>query len=261
MESTRQELAQQYKDASNLNARSAIYRFATASAAPPWPQWVFDQFAPDLPPDARVLEIGCGDGALWKKNRDRTPASWRVILCDLSPGMLAATEELAFWRVQADATDLPFDCAFDAVVANHMLYHVDDRAAAIAGIRRLLKPGGKLYAATNSQAHLCEMKDLIEHFLGERSPLAGRMPFSLENGEEQLRPIFERVETRRVSGELRITDPATVVGYVMSINEAKDQIIGERREELERMVGDRIARDGAFVCRTATGMFVAAATA
>ena len=53
---------EQYRDASNLNARSAIYRFGDQKTTP-WPRWVFEQLA--LPSNARVLELGCGSGALW----------------------------------------------------------------------------------------------------------------------------------------------------------------------------------------------------
>ena len=74
-------------------------------------------------------------------------------------------------------------------------------------------------------------------------------------------PYFDRIEIRRLGGELRITDPAAVVNYVMSINESQELIVGERREELEGIVRDRIAADGAFICKTATGMFVATVTA
>ena len=259
MMTSRRQIQEQYRDASNLNARSAIYRFAT-STGPPWPRWVFEQFSPDLPADARVLEIGCGDGALWKKNADRTPARWQVVLCDLSPGMLHSAGGLNFNRLQADAARLPIaDHTFEAVVANHMLYHVDDRRRALAEIRRVLKPGGRLYATTNSNAHMSEMKDLIERFLGERSPLSGPIPFNLENGEAQLRPFFSRIETRRIGGELRVTDPDAVIRYVMSINESQELIVGERFEELGRIVRERIAAGGAFVCHTATGMFIATA--
>jgi hypothetical protein len=76
---SREDVKEQYRDASNLNARSAIYRFGETSA-PPWPRWVFDQFAADLPSDALVLEIGCGDGALWRKNLDRLPHGWTATL-------------------------------------------------------------------------------------------------------------------------------------------------------------------------------------
>jgi SAM-dependent methyltransferase len=219
---------------------------------------VFDQFSGDVPAEARILELGCGDGALWKKNSDRTPAAWRIVLCDLSEGMLNATRELGFARVRTDAAKLPFaERSFDAVIANHMLYHVGDRPAALAGIARVLKPGGRLYAATNSQTHLSAINDLFQQFLGQRSPISGPMPFTLENGEPQLRTHFAKVEIRRVGGELRVTDPDAVVRYVMSANESQELIVGGRFEELNRLVREKIAAEGAFVCRTATGMFVA----
>jgi ubiquinone/menaquinone biosynthesis C-methylase UbiE len=72
---------------------------------------VFDQLR-DLPADAKVLEIGCGDGGLWKRNLDRLPAGWRIVMYDLSTGMLIAaraalpaTQFRAF--VQGDAERLP----------------------------------------------------------------------------------------------------------------------------------------------------------
>jgi SAM-dependent methyltransferase len=185
-----------------------------------------------------------------------------VILCDLSHGMLDATRELGFPRIRTDAAMLPFaDRAFDAVIANHMLYHVEDRAAALAGIERVLKPGGKLYAATNSDAHLSSIRDLLQRLLGRRSPFPGAMPFRLENGEAQLRPHFDQIEIRRVGSELRVTDLQAVVGYVMSCNDSHELIAGGRLEELNRLVRERIAAEGAFVCHTATGMFVATTTA
>ena len=53
---------------------------------------------------------------------------------------------------------LPFEAdTFDAVVANHMLYHVPDRAQALAEMQRVLKPGGQVYLATNGLAHLREL--------------------------------------------------------------------------------------------------------
>lgn len=53
---------EQYQDAANLNARIALHqRFGTAKIG--WHPWVFDQL--DLPPDACVLELGCGPGLLW----------------------------------------------------------------------------------------------------------------------------------------------------------------------------------------------------
>ena len=53
------QLAEQYKDETNLSARQRLYRFRDPRATP-WPRWVFEQL--DLPANARVLEVGCGTG-------------------------------------------------------------------------------------------------------------------------------------------------------------------------------------------------------
>jgi len=261
MKNDRQTLQRQYADASNLNARSAIYRFGHPNATP-WPRWVFDQLG-DLPADARVLEIGCGDGGLWKRNLDRLPTGWRIAMLDLSPGMLAAarpalpaTQFPAF--VQGNAERLPFvDGRFDAVIANHMLYHVADRPRALREIRRVLVPDGRLFAGTNSAAHLVPMKDLIDEFLGDASPLEGHLPFSMENGAAAIGGAFAKVESRFVRGQLRVTDPEAIVRYVMSVEGAPQRITGGRFEELRRRAQRVIESNGAFILPTAAGMFVA----
>ena len=256
---SKRELKEQYRDNSNLNARSAIYRYGVNSAAP-WPRWVFDQLAPSrLSADARVLEVGCGDGALWRKNLDRLPDGWKLVLTDLSPGMLAAARaDLPFpcVRCNAERIALP-DATCHAVVANHMLYHVPDRPRALAEIRRVLVPGGRLLAATNGDGHLAAITALINEFMTSTSPFTQGMPFSLENGEAQLRAFFPRVSVQRLQGELRVTDPAAVVAYVMSVTGAPEQINGPRRDDLWTRVRDEIARAGAFVVRTDAGLFEA----
>ena len=75
---------------------------------------------------------------------------------DLSPGMLHSARPLAGSDplLVADAQALPFPCdAFDVTLAMHMLYHVPDRALAIAELRRVLRPDGVALVVTNSQRH------------------------------------------------------------------------------------------------------------
>ena len=76
----------------------------------------------------------------------RIPSTWDITLSDLSSGMLDSA-----WRnlvvtgrnykfKEIDAQEIPFeDETFDAVIANHMLYHVPDKPKAIAEIKRVLK--------------------------------------------------------------------------------------------------------------------------
>src|SRR5262245_12594170 len=137
--------SEQYRTAENLQARMQFHaRFGARGSD--WHAWVFDRLR--LPSECRVLEIGCGTGALWQENATRIPEGWEILLSDLSPGMLEQSRlnlrdaARSFWTVAADAQALPCpDAAFDAVLANHMLYHVPDRPQALAEIRRVLRPG------------------------------------------------------------------------------------------------------------------------
>ncbi len=88
-----------------------------------------------------ALDLGCGTGAgLRKLERDGR----RVLGLDLRPEGLAATrrQRPECWLVQADADSLPLgDATVDLITALDVLEHVDDRAA-LAEIRRVLRPGG-----------------------------------------------------------------------------------------------------------------------
>lgn len=162
----------QYRDASNLTARGGLHeRFSTNGYG--WHRWVFDRL--ELPADGWVLELGCGPGWLWRENSSRVPATWTVMLSDFSQGMVREAERnlaavglgqrarLSF--AVADAGAIPFGAAsFDAVVANHMLYHLPDLAGALSEVRRVLRPGGRFYAATNGRAHLQELDELLARF-------------------------------------------------------------------------------------------------
>lgn len=74
-------LNEQYKDASNFNARFQLHeRFSVNQYG--WLPWVFDHIR--LPEEARILELGCGPGRLWQKNLHRIPAGWDVTLKNLA---------------------------------------------------------------------------------------------------------------------------------------------------------------------------------
>src|SRR5271169_5077755 len=93
----------------------------------------------------RILDAGCGSGPLFAALRDRGAV---VTGFDKSAGML----ELARRRLGAGAdlrvadlgSPLPFpDGTFDDVVASLVLDYLEDWAAPLAELRRVLKPGGR----------------------------------------------------------------------------------------------------------------------
>jgi SAM-dependent methyltransferase len=210
-------LADQYADAGNLSARVALHeRFSTADR--PFRPWLLDRMRERLGGDARVLTLGCGAGDLYAENAGRVPAGWAVTLTDASPGMVREARERvddADALAVADAAAPPFATrAFDAVTANHMLYHVPDRRRALREIRRVLVPGGHLFAATNGAGNMRALFALLESVHG--GPIERGSGFRLANGREQLAAVFASVDRVDYDDGLRVTDPEAVVDYALS---------------------------------------------
>jgi ubiquinone/menaquinone biosynthesis C-methylase UbiE len=251
-------LNEQYRNASNLNARIELHRrFSTNPYG--WHRWVFDQLR--LAPDARVLELGCGPGELWRENGGRIPEGWEVTLADLSPGMLAEARRSLrdlprpFAFAEVDAQVIPFpDARFDGVIANHMLYHVPDREKALAEIRRVLRPSGRFCAATNGRAHMAELREWLRRWVPDTQRWS--LAFSLENGQEQLERWFPHVTLRRYEDTLVITEAAPLIAYVRS-GYASSGVVGERLTEFTRFVEQELASHGAIRITKATGLFEA----
>jgi len=252
-------VAEQYRTSSNLEARIRLHeRFGTNRYR--WHRWVFDQF--DLPRPARVLELGCGIGKLWLENSDRLPQDWDVTLSDFSEGMLHKTREnlagsghdFAFRVI--DARRIPFEPEqFDAVIANHMLYYVDDKPRAFSEMRRVLKRGGRLYAATNGGKHMQELVNLIEAF-DASIPFIERTieGFTLENGAQQVAEWFGDVEVRRYPDMLVVTDENALLDYILSASSVFD-LPGPRKAELAKFVMEQFAlRSGVFTIAKDAGI-------
>jgi ubiquinone/menaquinone biosynthesis C-methylase UbiE len=229
----------QYRDSSNLDARVVIHqRFSTNSYG--WFQWVFDPLF-KLPENAKILELGCGHGLLWRENISRIPMAWSITLSDLSPGMLdAAWRNLvvtgrAFQFKEIDAQSIPFqDETFDAVIANHMLQHVPDRPKAIAEIKRVLRPHGKLIATTIGKNHMLQLNDWLARGSGGRLSGMYSLLFTLESGADQLKECFAHVSLSRYQDNLEVTDVEPIIAYIRSGITASDL----REDELARLQSD-----------------------
>jgi SAM-dependent methyltransferase len=251
-------LAHQYADSRNLSARMVLHERFSENRQP-LRGWLFDRLA-DVPPDARVLEVGCGPGTLWVENRERIPAGWRLHLTDFSPGMAAeASAALAAARITAqvsvaDACRLPFaDGSADLVLAHGMLYHVADRPQALAELRRVLADGGRLHAWTVGEAHLRELDALVRRLAPELDTGAtGSGRFGLENGAAQLAAHFHHVYREDYPDGLWVTEVEPLVDYVRSWGEPGAGALARLRAE----VGEIIARDGGFRVTKSSGLFI-----
>lgn len=251
----------QYKDASNLNARIQLHqRFSVNKEG--LHRWVFDQL--DLPPTSRILELGCGSGQLWWENRDRLPPDWTLVLSDFSAGILQeARHKLRpynhpFAWLAADAQMIPLaDASVDAVIANHMLYHVPDLPRCLAEIQRVLRPRGRLYAVTNGSRHLHQIRDLHRRF-GEQhdvGEITEELTFRLENGPAHLTPWMSEVSVKRFDDALVVPEVDPMLAYMCS--GLRYQVDSHQVGPLRTFLEQEIARNGAIHVDKDTGMFVA----
>ncbi|HKB47554.1 MAG TPA: methyltransferase domain-containing protein [Ktedonobacterales bacterium] len=255
---------EQYRDAGNFSARVELHRrFSTNRGS--WQRWVFDHLLAALGPEAQVLEVGCGPALLWRANLDRLPAAWHVAVTDFSPGMIEtvrralAAHEARFSVAVADAQALPFaDASFDAVVANHMLYHMPDRPRAIAELARVLRPGGQLFAGTNGPAHLIEIERIVRRAGAQDGWWRAEAVngFTLENGAEQLAASFAPVTLDRYEDGLAVTEAEPVLAYIFSLGGQK-RLSQEQVQRLRGLLEAEIAASGAIHVTKETGLFVA----
>jgi len=251
----------QYKDASNFDARIAIHKsFSTNPKG--WFNWVFDTLA-KLPAESRILELGCGSAEMWKECSSRIPAGWVITLTDLSEGMLdAAWRNLVpfgrnFKFEQMDAQSISYgNKAFDAVIANHMLYHVPDREKALAEIKRVLKDGGRLMATTVGAGHMQEMYQWLKRVNTNQRPDMFSNPFTLENGRVQLSEFFSQISIARYPDNLKATEVDAILKYIISSISAAD-ISMEELVKIENELTATLVKIGEIFITKDSGLFEA----
>jgi SAM-dependent methyltransferase len=102
---------------------------------------------------SRLLDIGCGTGQSLQIYEGRSAG---YVGIDLSfEALLAARRKFpTMWWCQADACRLPFvDSSFEAVAFSSVLHHIPDFQPALLEARRVLTPGGRVFAFDPNLLH------------------------------------------------------------------------------------------------------------
>ena len=95
----------------------------------------------------RVLDIGCATGSLLERLKGR---GWETTGIEIS----AAQAEYGRQKRGLDVRDLPLEEnlfpaeSFDVVLASHLIEHVNDPAALVHEVHRILAPGGRFFVTT-----------------------------------------------------------------------------------------------------------------
>ena len=97
----------------------------------------------DPQPDERILDLGCGDGALTAKLVDM---GCNVVGVDSSAEQIEAARGLGLDAHVTDGHRLTYEAEFDAVFSNAALHWMGHPDEVISGVRRALRPGGRFVA-------------------------------------------------------------------------------------------------------------------
>jgi SAM-dependent methyltransferase len=223
---------QEYADEKRYAARMA--KQETATGPDPY-DVVFAAVAERQPRD--VLEVGCGRGEL--AERMSRELSAHVIAFDQSARMVELTAARGVEAIIGDVVDLPFrPGSFDCTVAAWMLYHASDLDRALEELCRVLRPDGRLVAATSSERNLAEVWELVDEI---GAPGGG---FTVERAGGALRRHFSHVEQRDVLGTVTFHGREDAHEYVAATRSAE---IADLLPDLdEPLVATR--RLAVFVC-------------
>jgi SAM-dependent methyltransferase len=154
-------------------ARNA--RFVSDLGAP-----VLELLAPR--PGERVLDLGCGDGAL---TRELARRGCEVVGVDGSAEQVAAARARGIDARVADGQDLRFESEFDAVFSNAALHWMTRPQAVIDGVFRALRPGGRFVAEFGGRGCVAKIVAALAAALARRRYEAAELsPWYFPSAEE-----------------------------------------------------------------------------
>lgn len=254
----------QYETPKNFNARQYLARkFKTNPET--FYQWVFRHIM--LKENMKVLEIGSGTGHFWLSNKDIIPKSWSITLTDYSSGMIENSKQnlknsgLNFKFQVADAENLKFEKeSFDLIIANLIMYHINDKNKALKGISNVLKKNGIFIASTFGKNDMIELyKILYEYLLSIGKILPERKnSFSLENGYDQLKPFFSKVKLLKYKNSLKINEAEPIINYFLSLNNISEGYVLLDKNEItgfRNILNEKLKKKSIIKVTKNTGMF------
>jgi SAM-dependent methyltransferase len=223
----------------------------------------------DIRAGSRVLDVAAGAGEQTITTARRVGRTGYVLATDIVANLLEfaaeAAREAGLTNIETrvmdgENLDLETD-SFDAVISRVGLIYFPDQQKALTGMRRVLRPGGKLAAIVYSTAENNQFFSIPVSIIRRRAqlppPLPGQPgPFSLGSPgvleEAFKRAGFHEVQTRVVAAPLRLPSAAECLRFERESFGALHQMLvslteGERKaawEEIEQELSRFEGRHG-----------------
>lgn len=271
--SQREEVIKQYIKSDNLEKRINIHEYSTSDVN--WHNYLFDKC--DIKEGMNILDIGCGNGLLWYRERNLLPDNVNIHLVDNSKAMLDSAKQIHFSEKDfytdknikfhyhiCDASNINElseinSKKFHRIMANHMLYHIDDsnRKLLLGSVNVMLTDDGKFIASTIGKNHMKEIFELAyEYDKNVKAPEWFSRGFILENGKEQLDEFFSDVTMFYHDNNLLIPDWRAIYDYLCSLP-GIEKVMRKNKEASVNFLKDRVTESKPFFIRKSTGVFVA----
>lgn len=256
-----QSLKNQYLNANNISARIRLHTDYSLNKQG-WFPWIYEHC--ELKENMKILEIGCGNGALWMEHLEDLPQGVSIFLSDISEGMIRdvrrniGEHHPGFSYASFDCQQIPYpDESFDLVLAGHVLFYCEDIPQVCQEVRRVLKPGGRFICSTYGTHHMREITELVQAF-DQRITLSGEAlyeSFGLENGEGILAPYFHQIQKKLYEDGILINRAEPLIEYILSCHGNQNQILLDRYNDFRSFVEQKTASTlritkeaGIFIC-------------
>ena len=271
--SQREEVIKQYIKSDNLEKRINIHEYSTSDVN--WHDYLLDKC--DIKEGMSILDIGCGNGLLWYRERNLLPDNINIYLVDNSKAMLDSAKQIHFSEKDfytdknikfhyhiCDASNINElsvinSKKFHRIMANHMLYHIDDsnRKLLLGSVNVMLTDDGKFIASTIGKNHMKEIFELAyEYDKNVKAPEWFSRGFILENGKEQLDEFFANVTMFYHDNNLLTPDWRAIYDYLCSLP-GIEKVMRKNKEASVKFLKDRVTESNPFFISKSTGVFVA----
>ena len=192
-----------------------------------------------LPKDAKLLEIGCGTG----HNLPMLGEFGQVDALEVDPIARGMAEKRLGRTVLSSplpALEGVPDATYDMVAALDVVEHIPDDKAALEGISRVLKPGGKLLMTVPAHQWMWSAHDVVNHHQRRYSKrdfkrLVNESPLKLESIGYLNSLLFPLAMAQRLASKLTGNEDANLAPPAEPINQVLERVFALERRVIGRI--------------------------
>jgi len=184
---------------------------------------IIEKLLAEMPKSAKILEVGCGGGALLKSLQSKGYKN--AMGLDISRNAIRTCSKRGVRNIKlADAIETGYEAnSFDAVVASDVLEHIENEGMALGEWRRILKHNGKLFVFAPAFNFLWSEHDLAnKHF--RRYEMKALAKLLHKNGFAVERLGYWNFLLSLPISAMRLLEKAAGIGEKPDSGKAKDQL-------------------------------------